>query len=129
MVVIKEKEITPEIVVASTPPPPVTINGKVTNDKGEPLSGSTVTEKGTTNATTAKDDGSFSLTVASEKSVLVISYVGFDAQEIVVGNKNTVAVRLVQRAAALTDVVVVGYGKANRAKPYQCSIYYYIKGY
>ena len=60
----------------------------MTNDKGEPLSGATVTEKGTTNATTAKEDGSFSLTVASEKSVLVISYVGFDAQEIVVGNKN-----------------------------------------
>jgi iron complex outermembrane receptor protein len=45
---------------------------------------------------------------------MVISYVGFDAQEIVVGNKNTMAVRLVQQAAALTDIVVVGYGKASR---------------
>jgi len=115
MIVIKEKEIATEIVAVNIPPPPVTISGKVTNDKGEPLSGATVTEKGTANATTAKEDGSFSLTVASEKSVLVISYVGFDAQEIVVGSKNTVAVRLVQQTAALTDVVVVGYGKASRA--------------
>ena len=115
MIVIKEKEIATEIVAVSIPPPPVTISGKVTNDKGEPLSGATVTEKGTSNATTAKEDGSFSLTVASEKSVLIISYVGFDKQEIVVGNKNTMAVRLVQQTAALTDVVVVGYGKSSRA--------------
>jgi TonB-linked SusC/RagA family outer membrane protein len=57
----------------------------------------------------------FLLPLPGEKSVLVISYVGFDAQEIVVGSKNTVAVRLVQQTAALTDVVVVGYGKASRA--------------
>jgi TonB-dependent SusC/RagA subfamily outer membrane receptor len=116
MVVIKEKEteISPKAEVALMPPPPITVNGKVTNDKGEPLFGATVTEKGTTNATTAKEDGSFSLTVASEKSVLVISYVGFDNQEIVVGSKNTIAVRLVQQAASLTDVVVVGYGKSSR---------------
>jgi TonB-dependent starch-binding outer membrane protein SusC len=116
MIVIKEKEAetSPKTEVVFTPPPPITVNGKVTNDKGEPLSGATVTEKGTNNATTAKEDGSFSLTVASEKSILVISYVGFDKQEIVVGNKSAIAVRLVLQTASLTDVVVVGYGKASR---------------
>ena len=114
MIVIKEKEITPVAVAIVTPPPPITISGKVVNDKGEALSGATITEKNTSNATTAKEDGSFSITVANEKSVLVISYVGFDAQEIVVGNKNTVAVRLVQQTASLTDIVVVGYGKSSR---------------
>jgi hypothetical protein len=53
------------------------------------------------------------LLLPSEKSVLVISYVGFDNQEIVVGSKNAIAVRLVQQAASLTDVVVVGYGKSS----------------
>ena len=117
MIVIKEKEVEafPKTEAVVVPPPPITVNGKVTNDKGEPLFGATVTEKGTTNATTAKEDGSFSLTVASEKSVLVISYVGFDNQEIVVGSKTAIAVRLIQQAASLTDVVVVGYGKSSRA--------------
>jgi TonB-linked SusC/RagA family outer membrane protein len=117
MIVIKEKEVETyaktEAVI--TPPLPITVTGKVTNEKGEPLSGATVTEKGTNNATTAKEDGSFTLTVASEKSVLVISYVGFDKQEIVVGKQGTIGVRLIQQTASLTDVVVVGYGKASRA--------------
>src|SRR5436190_2284035 len=115
MVVIKEKEIAPEIVTVVTPPPPITISGKVVNDRGEALLGATITEKNKSNAITAKEDGSFSITVASEKSVLIISYVGFDAQEIVVGSRNTISVRLVQQTAALTDVVVVGYGKSSRA--------------
>src|SRR4026208_179604 len=104
MIVIKEKEkeIEPKTETVNTPPPPVTISGKITNDKGEPLPGATITEKNTTNATTAKEDGSFSLTVASEKSVLVISFVGYDKQEILVGNRNTISIRLIQQAASLT---------------------------
>src|SRR6185436_355027 len=80
MIVIKEKEIVvvakQETITESTAPA-ITITGKVTNDKGEPLSGATITEKNTNNATTAKEDGSFSITVAGEKSVLVISFIGF----------------------------------------------------
>jgi hypothetical protein len=111
MIVIKEKELeaAPRSETVYTPPPPITVSGKITNDKGEALPGATVTEKGTTNSTIAKEDGSFSLTVANEKSILVISYVGFDKQEIVVGDKNAISVRFVQQAASLTDVVVVGY--------------------
>jgi hypothetical protein len=49
MIVIKEKEVetSPKTESVFTPPPPITVSGKVTNDKGEPLSGATVTEKGT----------------------------------------------------------------------------------
>ncbi|HEX6848100.1 MAG TPA: TonB-dependent receptor, partial [Chitinophagaceae bacterium] len=117
MVVVKEKEAdasakTETVLIAA---PPITVTGKIINDKGEPLAGATVSERGTTNATTAKEDGSFSITVAGEKSVLIISYVGFDKQEIVVGKQNVFTVRMVQQAAALTDVVVVGYGRSTRA--------------
>ena len=117
MIVIKEKEVEAPAKTETvfTPPPPITVSGKVTNDKGEALSGATVTEKGTNNSTVAKEDGSFSLTVASEKSILVISYIGFDKKEIVVGNNNAIAVQMVQQTASLTDVVVVGYGKSTRA--------------
>ncbi|HKB43817.1 MAG TPA: SusC/RagA family TonB-linked outer membrane protein [Chitinophagaceae bacterium] len=117
MIVIKEKEkeIAPKTETEYTPPPPTTISGKVVNDKGEPLPGATITEKNTNNATTAKEDGSFSLTVAGEKSVLIISYVGYYKQEILVGNQNTISIRLVQQPTALTDVVVVGYGRSSRS--------------
>ncbi|HET6768389.1 MAG TPA: TonB-dependent receptor plug domain-containing protein, partial [Chitinophagaceae bacterium] len=117
MIVIKEKEkeIEAKIQAVYTPPPPITITGKVTNDRGEALPGATITEKNTTNATTAKEDGSFSLTVAGEKSVLVISYVGYNNQEIVVGKRTTIGIELVQQTMALTDVVVVGYGRSTRA--------------
>ena len=69
MIVVKEREKAPEPIIETlnTPPPPITVSGKITNDKGEPLFGATITEKNTTNATTAKEDGSFSITVASEK--------------------------------------------------------------
>ncbi len=119
MIVIKEKEkaVVPNAAteVVYTPPPPITITGKITNDKGEPLPGATITEKNTANATTAKDDGSFSITVAGEKSVLVISFIGYDQQQIVVGTRTTVSVRLIQQTTSLADVVVIGYGRSSRA--------------
>ena len=118
MIVVKEKEkaVTPapEPAVINNPLPPITVTGKITNDKDEPLPGATIMEKNTTNVTTAKEDGSFSITVASEKSVLVVSFIGFDKQEIIVGNKTTISFRLNQQVTSLTDVVVTGYGKSTR---------------
>ncbi|HET9746507.1 MAG TPA: TonB-dependent receptor plug domain-containing protein, partial [Chitinophagaceae bacterium] len=118
MVVVKEKEViatpAPETAIKESVPA-ITVTGKVVNDKGEPLAGATIMEKNTTNATTAKEDGSFSITVASERSVLVISYIGYDRQEIVVGRQTSVSVRLIQQTTSLTDVVVTGYGKSTRA--------------
>jgi hypothetical protein len=118
MIVVKEKEViaapAPATVI-DQPAPAITVTGKVVNDKGEPLAGATIMEKNTTNATTAKEDGSFSITVAGERSVLVISYIGYDGQEIVVGRQTSVSVRLIQQTTSLTDVVVTGYGKSTRA--------------
>jgi hypothetical protein len=70
---------------AGTPPPPITVNGKVTNIRANKLFGATVTEE-LIMLRQQKKMAVF-LYVASEKSVLVISYVGFDNQEIVVGSK------------------------------------------
>ena len=118
MIVVKEKAIataaTPEV-VNDLPLPAITVSGKVVNDKGEPLAGATIMEKNTNNATTAKEDGSFSITVANEKSVLVISFIGYDRQEITVGSRTAISVRLVQQTTSLTDVVVTGYGRSTRA--------------
>ena len=118
MIVIKEKEtvvLTKPETIAEAVPAAITISGKITNERGDPMGGATITEKNTSNATTAKDDGSFSITVASEKSVLVITYVGYDQQQIIVGKQTMISVRLVQQPTSMTDVVVIGYGKSTRA--------------
>jgi TonB-dependent starch-binding outer membrane protein SusC len=94
--------------------PQITVQGKVTGENGEPLSGATVTEKGINNAVTTRQDGSFSITVSGERSILVISFVGYEEQEFRVGNQNSITVQLQQRSNALADVVVIGYGTARK---------------
>lgn len=91
--------------------PPVPIQGKVTNAEGEPLSGATVSEKGVGNTVTTKDDGSFSINVRNESSVLIISFVGFETREVIVGTQVMLTVAL-QDAGTMSDVVVIGYGTA-----------------
>ncbi len=55
----------------------VTVKGVVTDAKGEPIIGATVTEKGTKNATVTDFDGNYSLNVANRNATLVVSYIGF----------------------------------------------------
>lgn len=91
-------------------PPPVLVRGIVTNEKAEPLSGANIQEKGTANATSTAEDGSFSINVASQKSVLVISFVGYDTKEVQVNNRASIFVSLSLTNSTLNDVVVIGYG-------------------
>jgi iron complex outermembrane receptor protein len=60
------------------------IKGRVINENGEPLIGATVEEKGTVNSTVTTSAGAFSISVANENSVLVISYVGYTAKEVAI---------------------------------------------
>lgn len=87
------------------------VTGKVTDAKsGAGLPGVTVNVKGTNTGTSTDADGTFSLTVPSESSVLVFSSVGFTTKELSarVGNFN---VQLAESSASdLNEVVVVGYG-------------------
>ncbi|RYZ37609.1 MAG: SusC/RagA family TonB-linked outer membrane protein, partial [Sphingobacteriales bacterium] len=91
------------------------ITGTVNDNQGNPLSGATVTLKGTTMMATTDSAGSFSLTVSGNNPALVISYVGMQTREVPVGNNNTVSVSLSGASGYLSDVVVVGYGSVRRA--------------
>ena len=88
-----------------------TVTGKVTDASGAPMVGVTVIEQGTTNGTTTGVDGSYSLTVKGEKGVLTFSSLGYTSQNIPVGGKATVDVKLDEDAINMSEVVVTGYGR------------------
>lgn len=92
------------------------ISGKITDEGGKPLSGATIEEKGTTNTTVTQSDGSFSITVANEKAILVVSYVGYLSKEISVSATQTrgIVVQLSTSAIDMGAVVVVGYGRQKK---------------
>lgn len=87
----------------------IAVTGKITGASGEPLSGASVTEKGTSNGTSSGTDGSFRLQVKDTAAILVVSSIGFDAQEIEVGIQTNLNIRLVQATKVMDEVVVIGY--------------------
>src|SRR5215218_1219610 len=91
-----------------------TVNGKVTDEANKPLTGVTVQVKGTTTITTTAADGSFQITVPSQTSALVLSYVGYEQQEISVGNRREISLSLKSAANSMENVVVIGYGTQKR---------------
>jgi TonB-dependent starch-binding outer membrane protein SusC len=92
-----------------------TITGKVTDSKdGSGIAGVSVTAKGSSAGTTTSSDGSFSISVPASATTLVISSVGFAAQEVSIEGKNSVDVSLVGTSTVLNEVVVTGYGSVRR---------------
>ena len=87
------------------------ITGTITS-KGDnmPLPGATILVKGTQNATSSDFEGNYSID-APRGAVLVVSYVGFITQEITVGGNDVINIALEENTQALSEVVVIGYGK------------------
>ena len=96
------------------PLPPAHIKGKVTAADGTPLIGVSVLVKNTQRGTTTDANGEFSISV-NKGEVLVFSYVGYDPKELAFNDQPFVAVNLAESKVTLSDFVVVGYGKQNRA--------------
>jgi TonB-dependent starch-binding outer membrane protein SusC len=90
-----------------------TITGTITDGK-EPLVGASISEKGTTNGTIADIDGNYKLTISSKKAVLLVSFVGYKAKEVAIGNVQILNITL-ESDATLDEVVVVGYGTQRKA--------------
>jgi TonB-linked SusC/RagA family outer membrane protein len=94
----------------------VTVQGVVTDDKGNPLPGATIVLKGNTSVGASSDaDGKFSLSVPTGTETLVISSIGFVTQEVSLAGRTTLAIQLVADNKALDEVVVVGYGTQKRS--------------
>lgn len=107
--------VTSDLEQTLAPTPGKIVTGKVSDDKGEALPGTNVLVKGTTIGDITGIDGSFSLDVPDENSVLVFSFTGFLTQEIVVGTQTTINVTLKQDDNLLNEVVVVGYGEIKKS--------------
>ncbi|MDD4115822.1 MAG: TonB-dependent receptor plug domain-containing protein, partial [Massilibacteroides sp.] len=89
------------------------ITGVVVDVLGEPIIGANVIEKGTINGMITDMDGKFVLEVASDASIHV-SYIGYNTQEIKVGDQTSFSIKLIEDTQALSEVVVVGYGTQTK---------------
>ena len=88
------------------------ITGTVVDAMG-PVIGASVVEKGTTNGTVTDFDGNFSLNV-NPGATIVVSFIGFETQEIRVGNQSNFNITMRDDNAVLEEVVVVGYGTQKK---------------
>lgn len=95
------------------------VTGRVVDPAGEPLIGATIMVEGTKDGTVTDIDGNFTINTAS-KAKLVISYVGYTAQTILVGDKTTIDVTLKEVANTMNEVVVTALGikRAEKALSY-----------
>ncbi|WP_292946850.1 TonB-dependent receptor [Mucilaginibacter sp. 44-25] len=99
-----------EAAVAAVP-----VTGKIVDERGVPLPGATITEKGTGNATMADVNGNFKLNVSDNNAVLVVAFVSFRTQEIAVGEQRNFTIKLLDDIKGLNEVVVVGYGTQKKS--------------
>ncbi len=87
----------------------ITIKGKITDDKGQPLEGATVYVKGTNSGARSDANGNFFIE-AEPDSTLIISHIGYNTAEIKIEGRTNISVQLELSAATGQEVVVIGYG-------------------
>ncbi|HET6765935.1 MAG TPA: SusC/RagA family TonB-linked outer membrane protein, partial [Chitinophagaceae bacterium] len=92
-----------------------TITGKVTDPKdGSPMSGVSVTAKGSAAGTSTRADGTYRISVSTSTTVLIFSFVGHEPQEVSIDGRSSIDVQLAASTSTLGEVVVTGYGTARK---------------
>ena len=92
----------------------VKVSGTVLDKDGAPVIGAGVVEQGTLNGTTTGADGTYILSVASDKSVLEFSCIGFETVQQTVGNRQVIDIQMQEDSKLLDEVVVIGYGTVKK---------------
>ncbi len=92
----------------------IVVTGVVSGDDGMPVPGATVRVKGSNTGTTTSVDGKFTVSVPDKQAVLVISFIGYQPQEVTVGEQTNLAIKLLAENSKLNEVVVVGYGTQRK---------------
>ncbi len=93
---------------------PRTVTGKVTDNKGTPLSGVTISAVEVNKNALSDNNGSFSIQVSEKVKTLKLTYVGFDSKEVSISGVSKITVSLTPEDKALNEVVVVGYGTQKK---------------
>ncbi|SDR88252.1 TonB-linked outer membrane protein, SusC/RagA family [Mucilaginibacter mallensis] len=94
---------------------PIVIKGKVVDEKGIGLPGVNIHIKGTTTGISTSSDGSYQITVPTENTILVYSFVGYKSQEITPNGQYILNINLVPESGSLNEVLVVGYGTQKKS--------------
>ncbi len=114
MISISEKRISVNINIAETIFPPITITGKVVDAAGTPIQNASVILKGTNTGTSTNELGEFKINVPDKKAVLIISSVGYEPQEMAIGNKTVLDIALKKTEEKMDEVVIIGYGTQRK---------------
>ncbi|QKJ30667.1 SusC/RagA family TonB-linked outer membrane protein [Mucilaginibacter mali] len=94
---------------------PVLISGKVVDEKGNTIPGATIRLKGSNNAWTTNAQGQFTVVVLDPKSILIFSFVGYQAKEVAVADlKNPATIVLKEAVGSLDEVQVLAYGTTTK---------------
>jgi TonB-dependent starch-binding outer membrane protein SusC len=91
----------------------ITVKGRITNERSQPIANASVVVKGTSTGTTTNDNGDFEITAPSN-GTLVVSSVGYPTREIAVNGQATHNLALTTAASDMEQVVVIGYGTARK---------------
>ncbi len=103
-----------QIIVANKQAGELSIKGSVTDaTTDEPLVGCSILVKGSNRGVNTDVNGKFTIS-ADEKAVLVVSYVGYNKQEIAVAGRANIQIKMVANSAALEQVIVIGYGSTTQ---------------
>ncbi|MGV3767414.1 MAG: SusC/RagA family TonB-linked outer membrane protein [Chitinophagaceae bacterium] len=92
------------------------VTGKVTDEKGAPLADATVAVKDHRISTVTKADGTFTITVPSTASALLVSYIGMTDKEIDVKSGTDFSIAMNSTSTSMDDIVVIGYGSQKRGR-------------
>lgn len=85
------------------------VTGKITDPNNQPLAGATITVRGTNVSTLTDAGGNFTINVPAGRNQLSVSSVGFESQEVSIGNESSINVSLKTLTSTLNEVVVTGY--------------------
>ena len=84
--------------------------GKVTDATGSVVPGVSILIKGTSKGTTTNDNGLYTISVPTENTALVFSFIGFATQEVKVGNRTEINITMIDDTKQLQEMVVTALG-------------------
>lgn len=91
------------------------VKGKISDADGQGLAGATVIVKGATIGVNADEDGNFSLKVPEGYNELVVSYIGFNQQDVAIDGRSVIEITMISSDNAMEEVLVTGYSRQKKS--------------